>query len=463
MMGVLFLIYPGRVFDSGCALGVIYPQRVYAPRGAVLKNNIQILNKILNLKIMKNDAFANALKQLKEVQSLIHIDKNIFAQLQSPQRVLEVSIPVKMDDGSVRVFIGYRSQFNDARGPFKGGIRFHQEVNVSEVKALSAWMTWKTAVVGIPLGGGKGGVIVDPKKLSENELEKLSRGYMQAIYKFVGPNLDIPAPDVYTDPKIMGWMLDEYEKIAGLHLPGVITGKPLSIGGSQTRGYSTAQGAFYVLSEAAKKVGLRDGATVAIEGFGNAGAHLAEILQKNGFKIVALSDSKGVIVNYMGLDVLEVKKHKEKTGSVVGYIGAEKIKQLHIIAQEVDILIPSALENSITLENVEMIKAKLIVEVANGPIAPEADAILAKKNIMVVPDILANAGGVVVSYLEQVQNSYGYYWSEQKVLRKLEQIMTTAFARVWEEKRKHATTLRMGAYALAVGRVAEAMRDRGRR
>jgi glutamate dehydrogenase/leucine dehydrogenase len=410
----------------------------------------------------KNDAFANALAQLGQVQKLIKINKNIFAQLQSPQRVLEVSIPVKMDNGETKVFIGYRSQFNDARGPFKGGIRFHQDVNISEVKALSAWMTWKTAVVGIPLGGGKGGVIVDPKKLSERELEKLSRGYMQAIYKFVGPNLDVPAPDVYTDPKIMGWMMDEYEKIAGQHVPGMITGKPLSIGGSEARGYSTAQGAFYVIREAAKKVGLKKDATVAIEGFGNAGSHLAEILQKNGYRIIAVSDSKGVIVNCMGLDIEEVKKHKEKTGSVVGYAGAEKIKDLHIFAQEADVFIPSALENSITAENVQMMKAKLIVEVANGPITPEADIILAKKNIMVVPDILANAGGVVVSYLEQVQNSYGYYWSEQKVLQKLEEIMTTSFNNVWKEKMKHSTTVRMGAYALAVERVAEAMKDRGR-
>ena len=411
---------------------------------------------------MKNDAFASAMSQLEQVQKLIKIDKNIFAQLQSPQRILEVSIPVKMDNGNIQVFTGYRSQFNDARGPFKGGIRFHQDVNVSEIKALSAWMTWKTAVVGIPLGGGKGGVIVDPKKLSENELEKLSRGYVQAIFKFIGPNLDIPAPDMYTDPKIMGWMLDEYEKLAGFHIPGVITGKPLSIGGSNVRGYSTAQGAFYVLKEAVKKMGIRKDATVAIEGFGNAGAHLAQILQKNGFRIVALSDSKGMIVNYMGLDVEQVKKYKEKTGSVVGYPGAEKIKHSHIIAQEVDILIPSALENSITVDNVKTVKAKLIIEVANGPITPGADAILAKRNIMIVPDILANAGGVVVSYLEQVQNAYGYYWSEEKVLKKLEQIMKESFAYVWEQKMKHNTTVRMGAYVLAINRVSQAMVDRGR-
>lgn len=409
-----------------------------------------------------HDPFANALRQLADVQKLVKIDRNIFVQLQNPQRFLEVSIPVKMDDGSVQVFTGYRSQFNDARGPFKGGIRFHPGVNISEVKALSAWMTWKTAVVDIPLGGGKGGVIVDPKKLSAGELERLSRGYMQAVFKFVGPNLDVPAPDVYTDPRIMGWMLDEYEKLSGEHLPGVITGKPLSIGGSEVREYATAQGAFYVLEAAAKKVGLRKDATVAIEGFGNAGAHLAQILQSHGYRIIALSDSGGMTVNCMGLDVADVKKHKEKTGSVAGYKGGEEIAIPHCVAQEADIFIPSALENSITKENVGMIKAKLIVEVANGPTTPEADALLAKRNILVVPDILANAGGVAVSYLEQVQNAYGYYWKEAEVLAKLEELMKNAFEHVWAEKMKYATTLRIGAYALAVKRVAQAMRDRGR-
>jgi glutamate dehydrogenase/leucine dehydrogenase len=410
----------------------------------------------------KHDAFENALEQLREVQELIHVDKNIFAQLQSPQRLLNVSIPVKMDDGNIKVFQGYRSQFNDARGPFKGGIRFHPNVSESEVKALSAWMTWKTAVVNIPLGGGKGGVIVDPKNLTVGELERLSRGYIQAIWKFIGPSIDVPAPDVYTDPRIMAWMMDEYEKLVGYHAPGVITGKPLAVGGSIVRDYSTAQGAFYVLDAAAKKMGLKKNATVAIEGFGNAGAHLAEILQKNGYLVIAVSDSQGMAVNCMGLDIADVKKHKEKTGTVMGYTGGEAVAGAHCMNQEADIFVPSALENSITKENVEMIKAKLIVEVANGPTTPEADAILAKRNVLVVPDILANAGGVVVSYFEQVQNAYGYYWKEEEVLEKLEEIMTQSFNHVWEEKMKHSTTMRLGAYALAVKRVAQAMKDRGR-
>jgi len=414
---------------------------------------------------MPSDPFQNALEQLREVQELVKIDKNIFAQLQSPQKVLEVSIPVRMDDGSIKVFTGYRSQFNDARGPFKGGIRFHPNVSVSEVKALSAWMTWKTAVVDIPLGGGKGGVIVDPKILSVGELERLSRGYMQGIYRLVGPSLDVPAPDVYTDSRVMSWMLDEYEKLMGAHFPGMITGKPLSLGGSKARDYATAQGAFYVLHQAAKKMGLKKNATVAIEGFGNAGSHMAEILQKHGYKIIAVSDSGGMTVNCMGLDIADVKKFKEKTGSVVGYVGGEnggKMTKPNCMSQDADIFIPSALENTVTIENVESIKAKLIVEVANGPITPEADAVLAKKNILVVPDILANAGGVAVSYFEQVQNAYGYYWKEEEVLEKLEQLMTNAFNNVWAEKMKHSTTMRLGAYALAVKRVAEAMKDRGR-
>jgi glutamate dehydrogenase/leucine dehydrogenase len=408
------------------------------------------------------DPFQNALKQLAQVQEIVKMDKNIFVQLQSPQKMLEVSIPVKMDDGGVKVFAGYRSQYNDARGPFKGGIRFHPGVNVSEVKALSAWMTWKTAVVDIPLGGGKGGIIVDPKELSDGELERLSRGYIRAIYKFIGPTQDIPAPDVYTDPRIMGWMMDEYEQLVGVHAPGVITGKPLAIGGSKVREYATAQGAFYVLREAAKKVGLRKDATVFIEGFGNAGSHLAGILQKEGYKIIAVSDSKGLAVNCMGLDIEELRKHKQTSGSVAGYSGAEKIDAPHCISQEADIFIPSALENSITAENVDSIKAKLIVEVANGPITPEADEILNKKNIMVVPDILANAGGVAVSYLEQVQNAYGYYWKEEKILERLEEMMITAFNTVWKEKMHYNVTMRMGAYALALKRVAEAMKARGR-
>lgn len=410
----------------------------------------------------QNDPFENCLKQLKRIKDIVGLEDNLCVQLQNPQKLLEVSIPVKMDDGNIKVFTGYRAQHNDARGPYKGGIRFHPEVNVSEIKALSAWMTWKTAVVDIPLGGGKGGVIVDPKQLSSRELEQLSRGYIRGIYKLIGPETDVPAPDVYTDPRIMGWMMDEYEKLAGSHKPGVITGKPLSIGGSRVREYSTAQGAVYVLNKAAEKLGLKKGATVCIQGFGNAGSYMAKILREQGYKIVAISDSKGTAISLQGLNVAEVKKHKEKTGSVIGCSGSEKSSDSICLECEADILIPAALENAITKENAAAVKAKLIVELANGPVTPEADEILEKKNVLVVPDILANAGGVVVSYFEQVQNAYGYYWEEKEILEKLEKTMGGAFEEVWREKEKYQTSMRMGAYALAVKRVARAMKDRGR-
>ncbi|MFH0840668.1 MAG: Glu/Leu/Phe/Val dehydrogenase [bacterium] len=406
----------------------------------------------------KIDAFDNAMKQLSEVKNIINLDENIFSKLQTPNRVLRVDVPVKMDNGETKVFVGYRSQYNNARGPYKGGIRFHQDVNESEVKALSAWMTWKTAVVNLPLGGGKGGVIVNPKELSEAELERLSRGYMTAIYKFIGPKIDVPAPDVYTNPKIMAWMLDEYEKLVGHHEPGVITGKPLELGGSQGRNYSTAQGAVYVLNEAIKKIGLNTNATIAIQGFGNAGSYMAKILSKQGYKIVALSDSGGAIYNQNGLDIDAVSAHKETNKTVAGFTNAESIDD--ILKQEVDILIPAALENVITDENANNIKAKLIIELANGPITPEADKILESNNILVIPDILANAGGVVVSYFEMVQNSYNYYWPEYAVLDRLEKVMVDSFNQSWEAKEKYNISLRMGCYALAVGRVAEAMKMR---
>lgn len=409
---------------------------------------------------MQNDAFANALAQFEIAEDLLGLEENIAVQLKSPQKLLRVSVPVKMDDGRLRVFTGYRSQFNDARGPFKGGIRFHPEVNESEVMALSAWMTWKTAVVGLPLGGGKGGVIVNPAELSEGELKRLSRGYIDAIYKLIGPEVDVPAPDVYTNPKIMGWMLDEYEKLVGRQQKGVITGKPLSIGGSQARSYSTAQGAVYVLDEAVNRIGLKRGASVAIQGFGNAGAFMAELLAKEGYKIIALSDSKGAIMDVGGLDVAQVAEHKKRSGSVAGFPGSRAIED--ILSLETDILVPAALENSINEANAGLIRAKLIIELANGPVTPEADKILEEKNILVVPDILANAGGVAVSYFEQVQNSYNYYWSEAEVLAKLEETMKRSFEEAWAEKEKHKTSMRMGAYVLAVGRVAQAMRDRGR-
>lgn len=408
---------------------------------------------------MHNDPFAGALKQLEKVKNLIKLDENIYAQLQSPQKFLEVSIPVKMDNGSIKVFKGYRSQYSNARGPYKGGIRFHHLVNEAEVKALSMWMALKTAVVGIPLGGGKGGVIVNPKELSEAELEKLSRGYIQAIHKLIGPTVDVPAPDVYTDPKIMGWMMDEYEKLTGGGAPGVITGKPLSIGGSKARGYSTAQGGFYVLQHAVKKLQLKN-LNVAIQGFGNAGAIMAKILDENGYKVVAVSDSKGGIYNAGGLDIKKLQEHKDATGSVMNFEGSTSIGN-EILNQDAAILVLAALENSVTADNASAIKAQLVIELANGPVTQEGDEILNKKEVVVVPDILANAGGVAVSYFEQVQNAYNFYWEEKDILEKLEKIMVDSFNEVWDRKEKYQHDMRTGAYALALERISRAMIDRG--
>ncbi len=409
-----------------------------------------------------NNPFESAKKQLRAIQAIVKFDENIMAQLMSPKRVIEVSLPIKMDDGHVEVFTGYRSQYNDARGPFKGGIRFHPGVTLDEVKALSAWMTWKTAVVDIPLGGGKGGVIVDPRKLSEGELQRLSRAYARAIAPFIGATTDVPAPDVSTDPRIMGWMLDEYEEVTGKKEPGMITGKPLSIGGSKARGYSTAQGAFHVIEKAVQKLGLPKGATVAIQGFGNGGSFLAKILAQAGYTVVALADSKATVYNVDGLDVVALEKHKHETGSLKGFAGGVEHESDAVLTFPVDILVPAALENAIHEGNVESIQAKLIVEVANGPVTPEAEVRLSEKGIVVIPDVLANAGGVTVSYFEQVQNAMNYAWEEEDILLKLRKTMDTAFDAVWQEKETYQTTPRMGAYALAIKRVAQAMQDRGR-
>ncbi len=406
--------------------------------------------------------FQSAQSQLDEVQEILKIDPNIFARLQMPDRVLEVSIPVKMDDGTTRVFTGYRSQHNNARGPYKGGIRFHPGVSADEVRALSMWMTWKTAVVDIPLGGGKGGVIVDAKSLSLRELELLSRGYVTAVTPFIGAELDIPAPDVSTDGRVMGWMLDEYERIQGHLSPGVITGKPLSIGGSLGRDTATAQGAFYALERAATKLHLPKDATVAIQGFGNGGGHLARLLFAAGYRVVAIADSKSTIYRSEGLDIPEIDEHKKTTGTLQTCIDCEKLPSEAVITVPADILVPAALENAIHKENAHLVEAKLVIEIANGPTTPEAEEILLERGVTVVPDILANAGGVTVSYFEQVQNALNYSWTETEVREKLREKMEKAIESVWQEKERYNVSVRMGAYALAVGRVAQAMKDRGR-
>ena len=418
---------------------------------------------------MSTNPFTNATKQLENAAGFLDLDKNILEILKNPKRVLEVSIPVEMDSGEIKVFKGFRSQYNDALGPFKGGIRFHPKVNLSEVKALSAWMTWKCAVVNIPLGGGKGGIIVDPKKLSNKEIEKLSRGYIQAMKDFIGPEKDIPAPDVYTAPQIMAWMMDEFSKIKGYSIPGVVTGKPIEIGGARGRKFSTAQGGIYVLEKAVRKLEMNsEKTTVAIQGFGNAGSFMAKILSALGYRIVAVSDSKGgIVMNYesrimnqdsknKGLDIKKVIKFKKEKGSVIGFPKTKTITNEQLLKLDVDILIPAALENVITEKNAGQIKAKLIVELANGPITPEADIKLEKKGIIIVPDILANAGGVIVSYFEWVQNLQNYYWTEKENISKLKTIIEKSFDEVWDKKECLNISMRLAAYVVAVERVAKA-------
>lgn len=411
----------------------------------------------------KPNPFEVAQKQLDECAKILGLDQGIHAILRVPARELHVSIPVRMDNGKVRVFQGFRVQYNDARGPTKGGIRFHPEETIDTVRALAAWMTWKCSLLDLPLGGAKGGVICNPKEMSRGELERLSRGYIQAIYQFIGPDKDIPAPDVYTNPQTMAWMMDEYSKIAGKNQFGVITGKPLGIGGSVGREDATARGGIYTIREAAKECGVNlKGATVAIQGYGNAGYHAARLANSLlGCKIVAVSDSKGGIFSKRGLDFEAVQEHKAKTGSVINFPNTEPLSNEELLELEVDILIPAALENVITGKNAPNIKAKIVAELANGPTTPEADEILYKNGVHVIPDFLCNAGGVTVSYFEMVQNFYMYYWEEKEVHERLDKKMTTAYHSVLNTSKKYNINMRQAAYVIAVERVAEAMKLRG--
>jgi glutamate dehydrogenase len=411
---------------------------------------------------MKSDAFKNAQRQLDDVSKIIDIDESTLEILKHPKKIVTVSIPVRMDSGKIEVFKGYRSQYNDALGPFKGGIRFHPDVNLSEVKALSAWMTWKCSVVGIPYGGGKGGIVVDVKKLSQGELERLSRGYVRALSDVIGPDKDIPAPDVNTDPQIMAWMMDEFSALKGRNVPGVVTGKPIEVGGTRGRKFSTSQGGVYIFEKMVEKLELDPKKIrIAVQGFGNVGYFVADILVALGYNVVAVSDSQGGIVLEEGkgtaLDVKDILKYKESTGSVVGYPHTRKITNEELLELDVDVLMPAALESVITEENAERIKARLIVELANGPVTPEADKILENKGVTVVPDILANAGGVIVSYFEWVQNLQNYYWSEKENISRLKTIIEDAFDEVWNKKCCTANcSMRLAAYAIAVERVAKA-------
>jgi glutamate dehydrogenase len=369
-----------------------------------------------------------------------------------------------MDDGDTRVFTGYRVQYNDALGPTKGGIRYHPDLTLDEVIALSAWMTWKTAVTGLPLGGGKGGIRCNPKEMSPGELERLTRGYARAFARYIGPYSDIPAPDVYTDSQTMAWIMDEYSGMVGYNAFGVVTGKPIRVGGSLGRNEATSRGVMYTVIEGAKHLGidLKDSA-VAVQGFGNVGFHAARLLHELGCKIIAVSDSKGGICNPKGLDPLKVMEHKNTTGSVVGYKGCKELTNEELLEVECEILVPSALENQITRANAGKIKAKIVAEGANGPTTPEADEILFRNGVFVIPDILANSGGVIVSYFEQVQNQMNYYWPEDEVRSKLERIIVNAFKEVLAVAQQYNVNMRVAAYMNAVKRVSEAMVFRRRK
>ena len=407
--------------------------------------------------------FRIAQRQLDKAAEILKLDPAIHELLRWPIRELHVSLPVRMDDGSVRVFQGFRVQFNDARGPTKGGIRFHPEETIDTVRALAAWMTWKCAVVDIPLGGGKGGVICDPKSLSEGELERLSRAYIRQVGRILGLEKDVPAPDVYTTPQIMAWMVDEFSFMRGYNEFGMITGKPLPLGGSQGRGDATARGGVYCVREAAHILGLDlKGATAEIQGYGNAGTFAHQLgVDLLGMKVIAVSDSKGGIHNEAGLDYKAVMAHKQKTGSVVGFPGARTITNLDLLELPVTVLFPSALENVIRKENAPRIRAKISAELANGPTTPDADPILYRNGVYVIPDFLCNAGGVTVSYFEMVQNAYDYYWDLPTVHDRLDKKMTAAFRAVHEMAQKYKVHNRLAAYLVAVNRVAEAMRLRG--
>ena len=407
--------------------------------------------------------FSVALKQLDEASKIIGIDKGMHDVLAQPKRILIVSIPTRMDNDEIHVFTGFRSQHNDARGPFKGGIRYHPQVSIDEVKALSMWMTWKCAIANIPYGGGKGGIICNPKQMSTGELERMTRRYAYAIADIIGPHTDIPAPDVYTGGKEMSWIMDTYSALKGNFVqPEVITGKPLAIGGSLGRNEATGRGLSFTVREAAKKLGINlRAATVAVQGFGNAGQFAAQLLEEMGAKVVAVSDSQGGISNKNGISIGSARAHKEKTGSVMGFPGSNSISNEEILETDCTILVPAALENQITKNNAANVSAKLVAEAANGPTTPEADEILHKNKIMVIPDVLANSGGVTVSYFEWLQNLRREYWTEEQVNSMLDKKMTEAFSDVYDTHDKYQVNMRKASIALAVGRVTEAIKTRG--
>ncbi len=412
---------------------------------------------------LRENPFEIARAQLRKVGDAFGIDDNLINVLSQCKKAVEVSVPTQMDDGSTtRVFNGYRVTHNVARGPSKGGIRYHPDVTLDEVKSLAMWMTWKCALANIPFGGAKGGVVVDPKSLSRRELERMTRRYTSEIINEIGPEKDIPAPDVGTDSQVMAWIFDTYSMNKGHSVLGVVTGKPLAIGGSLGREEATARGALYVLRGAARKKELSlNGATVAIQGYGNVGTYLSRFVAEDGAKVVALSDSAGGVYNAGGIDVEAALAHKRDTGSLGGLAGTEPISNDDLLLLEVDVLAPCALEQVITTSNADRVKAKIVVEGANGPVTPTADEILDNNGVMILPDILANAGGVIVSYFEWVQGLQEYFWKEDEVNAKLNDIVTRAFNDSWATHESKGVSMRLAAYGLAVQRVAEATTTRG--
>jgi glutamate dehydrogenase (NAD(P)+) len=411
----------------------------------------------------KINPFEVALKQLEEASKILNLEKGMLEILSNPKRILTVSIPTRMDDGSIKVFTGYRSQHNDARGPHKGGIRYHPDVTLDEVKALSMWMTWKCAIANIPYGGGKGGIICNPKQMSENELERMTRRFAYLIADIIGPYRDIPAPDVYTGGKEMAWIMDTYSALKGNYVqPEVITGKPIAIGGSLGRNEATGRGLAYTVREAAKKMEIdMKQATFVVQGFGNAGQFSSKLVEEQGAKMIAASDSQGSIIKTDGISVDALMKFKRETGSIVGFEDAKSITNDELLETECTILIPAALENQITKNNANKIKTQIIAEAANGPTTPEADEILFKKDILVIPDVLANGGGVTVSYFEWLQNLRRDYWTEEEVNKRLDINITKSFYDVYDIHTKYKVDMRKAATLLAVKRVVEAINIRG--
>ena len=409
-----------------------------------------------------NNPFEIAMRNFDTAADRLGINENMRNRIKHPVRALIVSIPVRMDDGSVRRFEGYRVQHSTMRGPAKGGVRYHPQVNLDEVKALATWMTWKCAISGIPFGGGKGGICCNPKEMSPAELERMTRRYIIEIMPIIGPEKDIPAPDVYTNAQTMAWMMDTFSMNKGYAVPGIVTGKPLEIGGSLGREFATARGTVYTVESGAKYIGLDlSKATCAVQGFGNAGSNAARLISELGTKVVAVSDSQGGIFGSKGLDIDAVIQHKKETGSVIGFAGAEDISNEELLIIDCDVLIPAALENVLTENNAADVKAKIIAEAANGPTTPEADKILEEKNVFIIPDILANAGGVTVSYFEWVQNVQHLFWKEEEINERLRTIMDVAFKSVIEYKEKYNVYMRIAANMLGINRVAQAAKVRG--